>query len=83
MALKVIKEKAHLAALNYRKLFMITLRIGELAFGAFFFSRLKAAGDPVSKNHGATLRLALIAINNKLYNYEFGRETNVHSFFIL
>jgi len=65
--------------LNRRKLLTTTLRLAELAFGVFFILRLKVASEPVSKSHGVTLRYALIAINNKLYNYDFGRETNVHT----
>lgn len=77
MSFKEIRENLTSLKPTYRKLLYVGLRLAELAFGVFFFLRLKAASEPVSKSHGVTLRYALIAINNKLYNYDFGRETNV------
>lgn len=66
--------------LNYKKILQVCLRVGELAFSVSFYGKLKLATDPISKNHGPVLRYALIAINNRLYNYDFGRDTNVNQF---
>lgn len=68
-----------LLVLNKGHLGKLAIGLAEIAFSALFFVKLKVASEPVSKSHGAVLRYALIAINNKLYNYDFGRDTNVHS----
>jgi hypothetical protein len=79
----VVKDYLNLLVLNHQKILKLVLRFTELAFSAFFVAKIKPATEPVSKNHGPMLRYALIAINNKLYNYDFGRETYVTRFYTL